>query len=223
LKLRSRQSALILFALIVCAASGLSQTTGNHLPPSAHLTSEQDHQRMMDLLHIASLRRGADGDPKSPNAAIYDESRVSPYPQLPEPLGLKDGRQVITPGTWWDKRRSEIVEDFDREIYYGREPKNTPKVNWEVLSTKREMNGEIAVTTRKLAVHVDNSAYPLLTVDIDLTLTMPSNANGPVPVMIEFSWSPEVCTSFWAERIWDHRVSADRDRSDRRRHSVPPT
>jgi hypothetical protein len=65
LKLRSRQSAPIEFALIVSAASGLSQTTGNHLPPPAQPTSEPDHQRMMDLVHIARLRRGADGDPKS--------------------------------------------------------------------------------------------------------------------------------------------------------------
>src|SRR5271168_86710 len=41
-----------------------------------HLTAEQDHQHIMDLLHITSLRRGADGDPKSPNAANYDESKA---------------------------------------------------------------------------------------------------------------------------------------------------
>ena len=29
---------------------------------------------------------------------------------------------------WWNKRRPEIVEDFDREIY-GRVPKVMPKVN----------------------------------------------------------------------------------------------
>jgi hypothetical protein len=31
---------------------------------------------------------------------------------------------------WWEQRRAEIVEDFDREIY-GRMPKVTPKVKWE--------------------------------------------------------------------------------------------
>ncbi len=40
-----------------------------------HLTSEQDHQRLMELLHITELRRGPDGDPKSPNAANVDETR----------------------------------------------------------------------------------------------------------------------------------------------------
>jgi hypothetical protein len=187
---RSMLLVPILFALVVYPASGFSQVTRASLAQPAHLTSEQDHQRMMDFLHITSLRRGADGDLKSPYAANYDESKANPYPKLPDPLRLKDGKEVTTTKMWWDKRRPEIVEDFDREVY-GRAP-NTPKVNWEVIGTKREMNGEVRVVTRKLAGHVDNSAYPLVNVDIDLTLTMPANANGPVPVIMEFSWSPEV-------------------------------
>jgi hypothetical protein len=71
-----------------------------------------------------------------------------------------------------------------------------PKVNWEVISTKREMNGEVAVITKKLAGHLDNSAYPPVTVDIDLTLTTPANASGPVPVMMELGLSPEVMAAF---------------------------
>lgn len=159
-----------------------------------HLTSEQDHQRMMDLLHITSLRRGADGDPKSPNAANYDESKANADLKLPDPLLLKNGKKVRTAKTWWNKRRPEIVEDFDREIY-GRVPKNTPSVHWEVISTAEEVNGELPVVTKKLKGRVDNSAYPLVTVDIDLTLTTPDHANGPVPVMMEFSLSPEVLAS----------------------------
>jgi len=145
----------------------------------------------MDLLHITSLRRGADGDPKSSNAANYDESRANPYPNLSDALLLKNGKKVTTAEIWWHDRRPEIVEDFDREIY-GRVPNNTPKVNWEVVSTTKEMNCEIPVITKKLIGHVDNSAYPLVSVNIDLTLTTPAKASGPVPVMMEFSLSPEV-------------------------------
>jgi len=64
--------AFILFALVVNPVNGFSQSAGTSLPPPTHLTSEQDHQRLMDLLHISSLRRGADGDPKSRYAANYD-------------------------------------------------------------------------------------------------------------------------------------------------------
>jgi hypothetical protein len=154
------------------------------------LTAEQDHQRLMELLHITSLRRGADGDPKSPHAANYDESKANPYPTLPDPLLLKNGKPVKTARIWWDKRRPEIVEDFDREIY-GRVPPNMPRVNWEVLSTTHEKNGEVPVITKKLAGHMDSSSYPAVTVNIDLTLTTPANATGPVPVMMELSFSAE--------------------------------
>jgi hypothetical protein len=154
------------------------------------LTSEQDHQRTMDLLHITALRRGPDGDPKSPNAANFDESKVPPYP-LPDPLVLKNGQKVISAAMWWSERRPEIVEDFDREIY-GRVPAHTPKVNWEVSDTARETVGDVPVITKKLVGHVDNSSYPLITVDIQLTVTTPANAAGPVPVMMEFGISPEI-------------------------------
>src|SRR3954469_20214557 len=80
-------------------------------PPPVQLTAQQDHQRIMDLLGITSLRRGADGSPTSPNAANYDESKANPYPALPDPLVLKDGGKVTTTEAWWNQRRPEIVED----------------------------------------------------------------------------------------------------------------
>jgi len=80
------------------------------------------------------------------------------------------------------------VEDFDREIY-GRVPKKTPKVSWEVTSTTKQTNGEVPVITKKLVGHVDNSSYPLITVDIQLTLTTPASATGPVPVIMEFGFT----------------------------------
>src|SRR5438067_1722506 len=62
-------------------------------PDPVHLTSEQDHQRLLDLLHIKELRRGPDGDPKSPNAANVDETKVPPY-SLPDPLRFNNGQPV---------------------------------------------------------------------------------------------------------------------------------
>jgi peptidoglycan/xylan/chitin deacetylase (PgdA/CDA1 family) len=169
--------------------SAMPQVSSSLAPP-VHLTAEQDHQRTLELLHIAALRRGPDGDPKSPHAANFDESKIAAYPSLPDPLVLTNGREVSTEKVWWEKRRPEIVEDFDREIY-GRVPRNTPKVNWEVTSTIHEKNGDTAVITKKLIGHVDNSLYPLVTVDIQLTLTTPATATGPVPVMMELGLSPE--------------------------------
>jgi hypothetical protein len=142
-----------------------------------------DHQNMMDQLHITSLRPGKSGTAGQPNYANYDEAKANPYPILPDPLVENNGKKVTTPKEWWAKRRPEIVEDFDREIY-GRVPKNVPKVSWSVVSTTNETVGDIPVITKKLVGHVDNSSYPSISVEIDLTLTTPANATGPVPVIM---------------------------------------
>ncbi len=145
---------------------------------------------MMDQLHITSLRPGVDGNhPDAPNAANYDEAKANPYPTLPDPLVLRNGKRVKSAKVWWSKRRPEIVGDFDREVY-GRMPKVTPKVTWEVTANTQEQVGDVPVITKKLLGHVDNSAYPSITVNIGLTLTTPANASGPVPVIMEFGFMP---------------------------------
>ncbi len=162
-----------------------SQATAGSSPPPVQMTAQQDHQRMMDLLHIKTLRQGADGrNPSAPNAANYDESKANPYPSLPDPLRLNDGRKVTTAAAWWQQRRPQIVEDFDREVY-GRIPSHVPAVHWQVVSTTNETNEEIPVITKRLVGHVDNSSYPPVAVNIDLTLTTPAHAAGPVPVVME--------------------------------------
>lgn len=164
------------------------QQDASSLPPPVELTAQQDHKRTMELLNIKELRPGANGrDRSAPNAANYDEAKANPYSNLPEPLVLKDGRRVTSAEVWWNERRAEIVEDFDREIY-GRVPKDTPKVNWEVIATESVSVGDIAAVTKRLVGHVDNSSYPHITVDIQLSLTTPTGATGPVPVMMEFGF-----------------------------------
>jgi len=169
-------------------ANPATQEAASSPPPPVRLTAQQDHRRLLDLLHIPSLRPGADGNNRqAPNAANYDESKANPYPELPDPLVLKSGKKVKTAKVWWNQRRPEIVEEFDREVY-GRVPKNTPKVTWEVTSRTREMDGDVPVIVKQLVGHVDNSSYPLVTVDIQLKLATPADATGPVPVMMEFGF-----------------------------------
>lgn len=157
--------------------------------PEIRQRTEQDHRKMMDLLGIQSLRPGANGNPRATtNPANYDEAKANPYSDLPDPLLMKDGTKVTTPQQWWEKRRAEIVEDFDREVY-GRVPADVPKVKWVVVGLEKSIIGAgPAVTTKKLIGHVDNSSYPAVTVEIQLNLSTPSNAAGPVPVMLELSW-----------------------------------
>ena len=210
---RRRFLAIALVLLVCPALSPLAAQTAPAVPPpppprftptpeqlAIQAASEKDHQRLMDLLGIKQLRRGADGDPKSAFAANYDESKANVYPNLPDPLVLKSGKPVTTAEEWWSKRRPEIVEDFDREIL-GRVPANLPKVTWEVVSTTQEKVGDVPVVTKKLAGHVDNSAYPKIAVTIDLELTTPANAAGPVPVIMELSFSREFMAAIAARFI----------------------
>lgn len=157
-------------------------------PMPKHWTAEQDHQNMMEQLGIKSLRPGANGwNSKAPNYENTDEARANPYPHLPNPLRLNDGRKVATPEMWWKERRPQIVEDFENDVY-GHIPKNVPQVTWQVLSVTRTNYDAMPVITKHLIGHVDNSSYPLITVNIPLTLTTPATATGPVPVMLHFGF-----------------------------------
>ena len=157
-------------------------------PPPVNFTAEQDHQNMMDQLGIKKLREGPSGDEKAPNHANYDESLANPYPNLPDPLTLANGQKVTTAAIWWNERRPQIVEDMEREVY-GRLPKNIPSVTWTVLVTDREYVGFTPVIAKKLVGHVDNSSYPMIKVDIQMTVVVPANAKGPVPVLMMFGQS----------------------------------
>ncbi|GAB2588078.1 glucuronyl esterase domain-containing protein [Spirosoma areae] len=180
--------ALLLYSLSVLAqAQDSARRAFMAAQDSIRTLSGQDHKRMMEMLHITALRPGPSGNPSAPNAANTDESKANPYTTLPDPLVLKNGQKVTTATMWWTKRRPEIVEDFDREIY-GRMPKNTPKVTWSVVSETKEMNGRFPTITKNLKGHVDNSDYPAVNVDIELTLATPANATGPVPVMLSYGF-----------------------------------
>jgi hypothetical protein len=178
----------LLSALSASALPGFAQDAKPADPAALKLVRERDHKLMMQALNIESLRPGANGNRRDvPNAANYDESKANPYPNLPDPLTLKNGEKVTAQEQWWNKRRPEIVEDFDREVY-GRVPKDMPKVTWELTGKTEEKVGEVEVITKRLVGHVDNSKCPQITVDIQLTLTTPKGANGPVPVMMEFGF-----------------------------------
>ena len=140
---------------------------------------------MMDQLGIKALRPGPSGNEKAPNHANYDESKANPFPDLPDALTLNSDKKVTTATEWWHERRPEIVEDFEREVF-GRVPPNVPKVTWTVTSTVNSKAGVFPVVEKQLVGRVDNSSYPSISVDIQMTLVTPGNANGPVPVMMMF-------------------------------------
>lgn len=171
------------FILRFCIFVGIS--FGQTSAPPVTFTAEQDHQNMMDQLGIRALRPGPSGNEKAPNHANYDESKANPFPEIPDPLTLNNGQKVTSAKVWWEQRRPEIVELFDRYVY-GSLPVNVPKVTWSVTATDHEMIGFIPVIAKDLVGVVDNSSYPVISVKMHMTLVTPANAKGPVPVLMMF-------------------------------------
>lgn len=150
-------------------------------PPSpVQLANQAERLRIMKELKISAIPPGA----VSSSPATYDEASANPYPDLPDPLTLKNGKKVTSAAAWRNQRRAEIAEDFEREIY-GRRPKNIPKVTWQVVNTLNGTDGDVPAVTKQLLGVVDNAAYPAVSVIIQATVTTPANAPAPVPVIIQ--------------------------------------
>src|SRR5262249_55490938 len=149
-------------ALVGLSVSWPTHLRGGQQPPtpassdSNVWTTDADHRDMMTKLGITRLRPGPSGNESAPNHANYDEATANPFPDLPDVLRLKNGRKVTTAANWWNERRPEIIEDFEREVV-GRVPMHVPTVVWTTSSLTRGILGSHDVIAKQLVGHVDNS------------------------------------------------------------------
>jgi hypothetical protein len=198
-----RAAGAVLLALVMLApVPSFGQGTGKQ--PDFIPSGYDDYQHMLDQLGIKTMRKGRDARAKDTS----DEATANPYKDtMPGLMTFQDGKQVQT-ADQWPRRRAEIVEEFEREVY-GRIPKNVPKVKWEVTNTTEGESGGIATVTRTLAGHVDNSAFPKINVDIQASFTVPKHAAGKVPIIVQFgggfgggrggpnSWTQQALDKAW--------------------------
>lgn len=193
----SRRSCLLGCLIVIAAARLAGQQPG--VPDPKNWTAAEDHRQMMDQLGIKALRPGPSGNESAPNHANYDEATANPFPRLPEVLTLKNGQKVTTPEAWWNQRRPEIVEDFEREVL-GRVPQSVPKITWSVANTVEATVGAHPVVGKQLVGHAENSSYPLIDVNIQMIVVTPADAKRPVPVMMMFGGGALPGTPAAAER-----------------------
>ena len=104
---------------------------------------------------------------------------------------MKNGKKV-TSAKQWPKRRAEIGGELGSpQKSTAALPLRTPAVRWEVTNTAEEVVAGVQVTTRTLVGHVDNSSCPLVTVDLQLTLTTPAQVRrARCPVILNFGFGP---------------------------------
>lgn len=182
-----KKISLLIFLMTFSVLHAQEKTSSENLsydPPEC-LSGEEDHQRLLNVLGITELRRGRSPEASAPNAANYDEALANPYPELPDPLKMDNGKAVTSQEQWWEERRPEIKEHFEAQVY-GRLPDNLPDVKWEVVLQEREFIGWTPVIAKKLVGRVDNDTYPLIDVNISMVVVTPERAEGPVPVLMMF-------------------------------------
>ena len=184
---------LALFAALDALAKQDADTTDAITP--VVFTTRDDHQNMLDQLGITDLRPGQSSNAESPNAANYDDAKANPYPELPEILKTETGEAVDSPDVWWKKRRPEIVQLLESEVY-GRIPEDVSDVKWEVRQTREVQAGGKPAIQKELVGVVDNSVCPEIRVHILMSLTLPKDPRGPVPVLMSFGWTPSEMERF---------------------------
>jgi len=147
------------------------------------MASAAERAREMKLLGITAMQPAIGAyEPNKPCNANYDEARANPYPGLPPLLTMRDGAKVTR--ATWPRRRAEIQALFDDEVY-GRYPTHIPAVSWKVTGIERQTVSGVEAVVKHVTGHVDNSAYPAITVDIQLDVVTPAAARGKrVPVII---------------------------------------
>ncbi len=180
----------IFFSILMSSTHLLAAQTiidSSQYPRLTTFTTQQDHAHMMQQLGILKLRPGPSANESDPNHANYNELLADPCPLLPDLLTTHKGKKIDRAEKWWSDKRPEIAEDFEREVY-GRIPGKTPEVKWKVKVTDREFVGRIPVLAKQIVGEVDNSGYPLISVNINMVLVLPMNVKGPVPVLMMFGF-----------------------------------
>lgn len=176
--------SLLLFVVINSATFGQTGKTDNtNYPSPVKFSAQEAQENMMQQLGIISLRPGASMKKDSPYLANYEEELANPCPELPSILVSDSGVNISTPKQWRDIRRPELLEILEDEVY-GKIPADLPSIIWEAKRTENFSVGQTPVIAKHIIGQVDNSAYLLVDVNIDVILVLPTDQKHTVPVLV---------------------------------------
>ena len=108
----------------------------------------------------------------------YDEDKVPPY-TLPDPLAMLNGSEVKDPQTWRNKRRPEILNLFETQIY-GKTPQRLGRMRFEVEKSDPEALKGIATRKEVTVVFSKDPKGPKM----NLLIYLPNAAKKPVPAFL---------------------------------------
>jgi len=189
-----------LIIIVISCISPFSRVSGQVNDSISRLTDE-DYRLTLKMLDVE----------EAPGVSV-DGSESSSF-TLPDPLIFWNGKKVSN-ARQWEKRRQEIMEDYDSEVY-GRVPDKVPPVEWITTREKDTVEGNYGVHMKRLLGKVDNSACPEISVNIRITLVTPVSITTPVPVIIQLggdmpapgsnglSWKEQLLQKGWGYVIYD--------------------
>lgn len=115
----------------------------------------------------------------------YTEAKTGTY-TLPDPLKFADGSPVTDAKTWFEKRRPELLKLIE-ENQFGRVP---PRPGLDSSASNFFDKGTPAFDGKALRKQV-TLFFPSSRLNhmVDVLLYLPTNATGPVPVLLNFGWT----------------------------------
>ena len=139
---------------------------------------------------IAPVQAAQPAPPAAPPAIVagipanYDEAKVGTY-ALPDPLVLANGARVTDAATWTRVRRPEILRMIET-TQFGRAPGTPSKVTVDAFDTGTRALGGKAIRRQTTLYFTGDRAGP----KAELLMYLPVDAKGPVPLLLQISFSP---------------------------------
>lgn len=134
----------------------------------------------------------------------YQEAEVGLY-TLPDPLVLESGERVRDAQMWRARRRPEILALLEAQ-QFGKAPGRPPAMTFDVFDEGAEAYGGKALR-KQVAIYFSEAKTDNY---IELLMYFPSDAQGPVPVLLQLGWGPNnlavVDPGVKVGRAWDART-----------------
>lgn len=112
----------------------------------------------------------------------YDEAKVPKY-TLPDPLVFTGGEKVTDAETWFQKRRPEILELFQTQVY-GRSPGRPVGMTFQVTSVDKKALAGKAVR-KEISVYFSGDRNGP---KMDILVYLPVGATKPVPTFLALNF-----------------------------------